>query len=133
MKEFSYFQEDRSLTRDELDLLKQLKPHTVSGPYTYWEIRILAKILFHLNPLWRVERHQHKVHLTLSKLKSDEHHIQCLWTNNGLVFEHEDNDKVIVDHFQQHLGTSTNMEHTFNWVSLGYQQHDLSSLEIQFS
>jgi hypothetical protein len=35
VKEFSYFQEDRSLTHDELDLLKQLKPPTVSGPYTY--------------------------------------------------------------------------------------------------
>jgi hypothetical protein len=32
-------------------------------------------------------------------------------------------------HFQKHIGTSMNRTTTFNLASLGYQKHDLSSLE----
>ena len=40
---------------------------------------------------------------------------------------------MITDHFRQHLGTSTFRPATFHWHSLGYQQHDLSSLEAPFT
>ena len=59
--------------------------------------------------------------------------IQCLHTTNGPVFRHEDKEKVITDHFRQHLGTSTIRPATFHWPLLGYQQHDLSSLEAPFT
>jgi hypothetical protein len=49
------------------------------------------------------------------------------------VFRHEDKEMVITDHFRQHLGTSAIRPATFQWPSLGYQQHDLSSLEASFT
>ena len=39
---------------------------------------------------------------------------------------------MITDHFRQHLGTTTIRPATFQWPYLGYQQHDLSSLEAPF-
>ena len=59
--------------------------------------------------------------------------IQALQTETGLVVTQEGKEKVISDHFKQHLGTTAPRARTFDWNSLGYHHIDLSSLEAPFS
>lgn len=63
----------------------------------------------------------------------EKNHIHCLQTEEGLAFSNDDKEKIITDHFRQHLGTTIGRPATFNWSSLGYQARELSSLEEPFS
>ena len=40
---------------------------------------------------------------------------------------------MIRDYFKNHIGSAVLRASTLNWQSLGYNQHDLSDLELPFS
>jgi len=46
---------------------------------------------------------------------------------------HQDKEKVIHDYFRNHIGSAAPRDSTINWQALGYNQHDLSDLEVPFS
>ena len=46
---------------------------------------------------------------------------------------HQEKEKVIQDYFKNHIGSTVPRTSTVNWRSLGYNQHDLSDLEVPFS
>ena len=65
--------------------------------------------------------------------RSRKNYIHCLQTDDDIAFSHDDKEKIITEHFLKHLGTTTVRPATFHWEALGYQPHDLSSLEAPFS
>ena len=46
---------------------------------------------------------------------------------------HHDKEKVIRNYFKNHIDSAVPRASTVNWQSLGYNQHDLSDLEVPFS
>jgi len=60
-------------------------------------------------------------------------YIHCLHTDGGIAVAHQEKEKVIRDYFKNHIGSAVPRTSTVNWQSLGYNQHDLSDLEVPFS
>ena len=60
-------------------------------------------------------------------------YIHCLHTDGGIAVAHQDKEKVIHDYFRNHIGSVAPRDSTINWQALGYNQHDLSVLEVPFS
>jgi len=122
-------QEDRSLSQEELELLRRLKVRSVGlAMIEKSRIRQRSRLTY-----IRFGDANTKFFQLRANSRKRKNFIQCLHTTNGPVFRHEDKEKVITDHFRQHLGTSTIRPATFHWPLLGYQQHDLSSLEAPFT
>ena len=60
-------------------------------------------------------------------------YIHCLHTDEGIAVAHYEKEKVIRDYFKNHIGSAVPRTSTVNWQSLGYNQHDLSDLDVPFS
>ena len=122
-------QEDRALTLEELDLLRRLKLRSIGlALIEKARIRQQSRLTY-----IRFGDANTKFFQLRANSRSRKNYIHCLQTEEGLAFTHDDKEKIITDHFLQHLGTTIGRPATFNWSSLGYQAHDLSSLEEPFS
>ena len=122
-------QEVRALTLEELDLLRRLKLRSIGlALIEKARIRQQSRLTY-----IRFGDANTKFFQLRANSRSRKNYIHCLQTEEGLAFTHDDKEKIITDHFRQHLGTTIGRPATFNWSSLGYQAHDLSSLEEPFS
>jgi len=122
-------QEERTLTQDELDLLKRLKVRSIG--LTLIEkarIRQRSRLTY-----IRFGEANMKFFELRANSRSRKNYIHCLQTDDDIAFSHDDKEKIITEHFLKHLGTTTVRPATFHWEALGYQPHDLSSLEAPFS
>ena len=122
-------QEVRALTLEELDLLRRLKLRSIGlALIEKARIRQRSRLTY-----IRFGDANTKFFQLRANSRSRKNYIHYLQTEEGLAFSHDDKEKIITDHFRQHLGTTIGRPATFNWSSLGYQAHDLSSLEEPFS
>ena len=122
-------QEERTLTQDELDLLRWLKARSIG-------LALIEKARFRQRArlTYICFRDANTKFFKLrANSRSRKNYIHCLQTNNGIAFSHDDKENAITEHFRQRLGTTTIRPATFHWEALGYQPHDLSSLEAPFS
>jgi len=60
-------------------------------------------------------------------------YIQQLQTKGGQVHSHSDKEQLIYQHFSSHFGVPGPRHFTLDWDRLGLTQHDLSSLEKEFT
>jgi hypothetical protein len=60
-------------------------------------------------------------------------YIQCLQSQDGMVFYQHEKVKVVDDYFNEHHGTSITRTMTIDWQALGYEMRDLQHLELPFS
>lgn len=122
-------QEDRPLSLAELDLLRRLKARSVGlALIEKSRIRQRSRLTY-----IRLGDANTKFFQLRANARSRKNYIQCLQRGNDLLFTQQDKKKEVTEHFKQHLGSTTSRLSTFNWSSLGYQQHDLSALEIPFT
>jgi hypothetical protein len=56
--------------------------------------------------------------------------IHSLLTDNGMAISHDDKNRVIFDHFLQHLGSYEPRTCSLNFTNLGWYPKDLHHLEL---
>jgi endonuclease/exonuclease/phosphatase family metal-dependent hydrolase len=122
-------QESRTLTAEELDLRRRLKIRSTGlavieksrmrqrSRLTYIHCGDANTKLFHL----KANAHRRK------------NYIQCLQSQDGIVFSQHEKEKMADDYFSEHLGTAATRTMTIDWQALGYETRDLQHLELPFS
>jgi hypothetical protein len=122
-------QEHKLLTALELDLQRRLKARSV-GLAAIEKSRIRQRS--RLTYIRCGDANTEFFHIRASTRRR-KNYIQCLQADDGIVFGHEEKEKVIGDYFKNHIGSAVPRFTTINWQSLGYAPHDLSDLEAPFS
>jgi hypothetical protein len=60
-------------------------------------------------------------------------HIHRIKNNNVWVTNHEEKEKVILNHFKTSLGRRARRDQDFNWSELNFENLDLSELGAPFT
>jgi exonuclease III len=122
-------QEFRALSDQELQLRRQLKTRSI-GLAAIEKARIRQKS--RLTYIRCGDANTKYFHIRASSRRR-KNYIHCLHTDEGMVFAHEDKEKVIQDYFSSHIGSPMPRQSSLDWHSLGYTPRDLSDLELPFT
>lgn len=122
-------QEFRTISDQELELRRRLKARSI-GLAAIEKARIRQKS--RLTYIRCGDANTKFFHICASSRRR-KNYIQCLHTDDGMVFAHEDKEKAIGDYFRDHIGSTTPRSMSLNWHSLGYTPRDLSELELPFT
>jgi len=122
-------QEHRVLTAMELHLCRRLKSHSTGlAAIEKSRIRQRSRLTY-----IRCGDANTKFFHSRANARRRKNYIHCLHTDGGITVAHQDKEKVIHDYFRNHIGSAALRDSTINWQALGYNQHDLSDLEVPFS
>ncbi|CAD6239585.1 unnamed protein product [Miscanthus lutarioriparius] len=124
-------QEHRLLTAMELHLCRRLKSRSIGLGLAAIEksrIRQRSRLTY-----IRCGDTNTKFFHSRANARWRKNYIHCLHTDGGIAVAQQDKEKVIQDYFTNHIGSAVPRASTINWQSLGYNQHDLSDLEMPFS
>jgi len=122
-------QEFRQLTTQELQLKRDLKARYL-GLAAVEKIR--AKQQSRLTGIKAADAQSKLFFLQINGRKR-KNYIQKLQTKGGQVHSHSDKEQLIYQHFSSHFGVPGPRHFTLDWDRLGLTQHDLSSLEKEFT
>jgi len=122
-------QESRALSPEELDLRRRLKIRS-TGLAAIEKARIRQRS--RLTYIRAGDANTKFFHMRASARRT-KNYIHCLHTNDSMVFAHDSKEKIVVDYFSNHIGSTSTRQLTLAWQALGYAPQDLSELELPFS